>query len=74
VYGCQRPDRPEACVTFWDTASNERYTKYMRRLAGVAGGGVRLLSCRGLWWGGALASLGDSAGSAALGAKTNYHW
>jgi hypothetical protein len=39
VYACQRPDRPEQCVTFWQTSSGEKYTKFIKRLAAVEAAG-----------------------------------
>lgn len=36
VYAFQRPDRPEACVMFWNTVHNERYPKTMKGVLGVA--------------------------------------
>ncbi|KAF4527968.1 hypothetical protein B566_EDAN014960 [Ephemera danica] len=39
VYSYVKPDRPEACVVFWDTKNNECYTKYISRLLGIAAAG-----------------------------------
>jgi hypothetical protein len=48
VYACQRPDRPEHCVTFWQTSSGEKYTKFIKRLAAVAAAGDHcVLAARG---------------------------
>uniref|UniRef100_A0A6A7G3L3 WD repeat-containing protein 35 n=4 Tax=Hirondellea gigas TaxID=1518452 RepID=A0A6A7G3L3_9CRUS len=35
VYTYTRPDRAETCVTFWDTANNEHYVKYIKYLMGM---------------------------------------
>lgn len=35
VYAFMKPERPEHCVMFWDTSSNDRYAKYVRKLVGV---------------------------------------
>ena len=39
VYAFNKPDRAEACVIFWDTKSNERYAKYVKRLSSIRGCG-----------------------------------
>lgn len=36
VYAFTKPERVEACVMFWDTNSNDRYVKYVKRLLGVS--------------------------------------
>ena len=35
VYGFNKPDKAEACVIFWDTVTNERYAKYVKRLIAI---------------------------------------
>jgi hypothetical protein len=35
VYAYTRPDRPEYCVVFWDTKSNEKYVKYVKSLISI---------------------------------------
>eukprot|EP00232_Nephroselmis_pyriformis_P019088 CAMPEP_0182899530 /NCGR_PEP_ID=MMETSP0034_2-20130328/28121_1 /TAXON_ID=156128 /ORGANISM="Nephroselmis pyriformis, Strain CCMP717" /LENGTH=1198 /DNA_ID=CAMNT_0025033565 /DNA_START=181 /DNA_END=3774 /DNA_ORIENTATION=- len=32
VYAFNKPERSEHCVMFWDTATNDRYAKYVKRL------------------------------------------
>ena len=39
VYSFSKPDRVENCVTFWDTATNQKYVKYVKRLIGVGAAG-----------------------------------
>uniref|UniRef100_A0A061SDB5 Wd repeat-containing protein 35 isoform x2 n=1 Tax=Tetraselmis sp. GSL018 TaxID=582737 RepID=A0A061SDB5_9CHLO len=39
VYAFNKPERTEACVMFWDTNSNERYAKYVKRLMSIAAAG-----------------------------------
>ncbi|KAA0197686.1 hypothetical protein HAZT_HAZT001209 [Hyalella azteca] len=47
VYTYTRPERAETCVTFWDTANNEHYVKYIKYLMGmVAAGEHCVLSVR----------------------------
>ncbi|KAJ9582947.1 hypothetical protein L9F63_022708, partial [Diploptera punctata] len=36
VYCCNRPDRPDTTVTFWDTKNNECYHKQVKSLLGMA--------------------------------------
>jgi WD repeat-containing protein 35 len=35
VYAFNKPDKAEACVIFWDTKTNERYAKYVKRLIAI---------------------------------------
>jgi WD repeat-containing protein 35 len=35
VYAFNKPDRPENCVCFWDTSSDERHIKYVRQLLAI---------------------------------------
>ncbi|KAF4016576.1 hypothetical protein G4228_007779, partial [Cervus hanglu yarkandensis] len=35
VYAYTRPDRPEYCVTFWDTKNNDKYVKYVKSLISI---------------------------------------
>mmetsp|Transcript_15599 Transcript_15599/g.37800 ORF Transcript_15599/g.37800 Transcript_15599/m.37800 type:complete len:1119 (+) Transcript_15599:1703-5059(+) len=35
VYAFNKPDKAEACVIFWDTVTNERYAKYVKRLIAI---------------------------------------
>lgn len=35
VYSFSRPDRPEACVMFWDLQTKETHAKYVKRLVTV---------------------------------------
>ena len=39
VYGFTKADRPEHCVVFWDSKSDEKYTKYVRKLIGIKAAG-----------------------------------
>mmetsp|Transcript_9052 Transcript_9052/g.14851 ORF Transcript_9052/g.14851 Transcript_9052/m.14851 type:complete len:1200 (+) Transcript_9052:114-3713(+) len=39
VYSFNKPERPESCVVFWDTKSDERYTKYVKKLMGIRASG-----------------------------------
>lgn len=53
VYAFSKPDRPEQCVMFWGTHSNERNIKYVKRVNHICAAGefcllvtqVRLLDC-----------------------------
>ncbi len=57
VYAFTKPERAEHCVMFWDTNSNERYAKYVKRLVGIQAAGefcvlatkVRISSSQ-RWW------------------------
>jgi hypothetical protein len=47
VYSFNKVERPEDCVMFWDTRTNERYAKYVRGLQGIkAAGRTCLLTTR----------------------------
>ena len=35
VYAFSKPDRPEACVVFWDLQTHESHAKYVKRLVTV---------------------------------------
>jgi WD repeat-containing protein 35 len=35
VYAFTKPEKAEACVIFWDTKTNERYAKYVKRLVAI---------------------------------------
>lgn len=35
VYAYTRRDRPEYCVTFWDTKNNDKYVKYVKSLISI---------------------------------------
>jgi WD repeat-containing protein 35 len=35
VYSYKKPDRKEHCVVFWDTKSDDRYTKYVKKLLAI---------------------------------------
>lgn len=35
VYAFNKPEKSEACVIFWDTKTNERYAKYVKRLTAI---------------------------------------
>ena len=39
VYACTKPDRPEHCVVFWDTKTDEHYTKYVKKLVAIRAAG-----------------------------------
>jgi WD repeat-containing protein 35 len=39
VYAYMKQDRPDFCVVFWDTKSDERYLKYVKKLLTVSGSG-----------------------------------
>jgi WD repeat-containing protein 35 len=39
VYAFSKPDRPETCVMFWGTHSNERNTKYVKRVNHICAAG-----------------------------------
>ncbi|CAB3360361.1 Hypothetical predicted protein [Cloeon dipterum] len=39
VYSTIKADRPETCITFWDTKNNECYSKYVSRLLGISAAG-----------------------------------
>lgn len=39
VYSFTKMERPEHCVIFWNTKTNERYTKYVKRLLHVKAAG-----------------------------------
>ncbi|XP_076068879.1 intraflagellar transport protein Oseg4 [Oratosquilla oratoria] len=39
VYTYTKPERPETCVTFWDTRNNEHYIKHIKYLMGIASAG-----------------------------------
>ncbi|XP_065063167.1 WD repeat-containing protein 35-like [Rhopilema esculentum] len=39
VYAYTKPDRPEYCVVFWDTKTNERYVKYVKNLISISAAG-----------------------------------
>ncbi|MPC30130.1 WD repeat-containing protein 35 [Portunus trituberculatus] len=39
VYTFTKPDRSEACVTFWDTKNNEHFIKHIKYLMGMASSG-----------------------------------
>eukprot|EP01112_Ceratiomyxa_fruticulosa_P023110 TRINITY_DN8707_c0_g1_i1.p1 TRINITY_DN8707_c0_g1~~TRINITY_DN8707_c0_g1_i1.p1 ORF type:complete len:642 (-),score=109.58 TRINITY_DN8707_c0_g1_i1:206-2131(-) len=39
VYAFTRPDRPEHCVVFCDTKSDERYVKYVKKLLAIRAAG-----------------------------------
>jgi WD repeat-containing protein 35 len=39
VYAFSKPDRPEHCVMFWGTHSNERNTKYVKRVNHICAAG-----------------------------------
>lgn len=70
VYACQRPDRPEQCVTFWQTSSGEKYTKFIKRLAAVEAAGDHCV----------LAAAGEQAGEYllilcnAIGSPVDSRW
>lgn len=35
VYAFSKPDRPEACVVFWDLQTHQTQAKYVKRLVSV---------------------------------------
>lgn len=35
VYAFTKPDRPEACVVFWDLQTKETHAKYVKRLVTI---------------------------------------
>eukprot|EP00238_Polyblepharides_amylifera_P008608 CAMPEP_0196598138 /NCGR_PEP_ID=MMETSP1081-20130531/94147_1 /TAXON_ID=36882 /ORGANISM="Pyramimonas amylifera, Strain CCMP720" /LENGTH=1154 /DNA_ID=CAMNT_0041923789 /DNA_START=199 /DNA_END=3663 /DNA_ORIENTATION=- len=35
VYAFNKPDRAEQCVMFWDTETNDRYAKYVKKLLSI---------------------------------------
>jgi len=39
VYAFNKPDRAEHCVMFWDTKSNDRYAKYVKKLLSICASG-----------------------------------
>jgi WD repeat-containing protein 35 len=39
VYAFSKPDRPEHCVMFWATHSNDRNTKYVKRVNHICAAG-----------------------------------
>jgi WD repeat-containing protein 35 len=39
VYAYNRRDRPEQCVVFWDTNTDERYTKFVKNLLSIHAAG-----------------------------------
>eukprot|EP00741_Cyanophora_paradoxa_P024440 tig00022075_g23597.t1 len=39
VYAFNKPDRPEHCVIFWDTKTDERYVKYVKKLIAIQAAG-----------------------------------
>eukprot|EP01012_Entosiphon_sulcatum_P034864 TRINITY_DN4426_c0_g1_i1.p1 TRINITY_DN4426_c0_g1~~TRINITY_DN4426_c0_g1_i1.p1 ORF type:complete len:1254 (+),score=336.39 TRINITY_DN4426_c0_g1_i1:198-3764(+) len=39
VYSFVKPERPEHCVVFWNTKTNEKYTKYVKRLLHIKAAG-----------------------------------
>ena len=39
VYSFMKPDRADYCIVFWNTRTDDRYVKYVKKLMGVAGGG-----------------------------------
>ena len=39
VYSFTKMERPENCVIFWNTKTNEKYTKYVKRLLHVKSAG-----------------------------------
>ncbi|KAK3238460.1 WD repeat-containing protein 35 [Cymbomonas tetramitiformis] len=48
VYAFNKPDRAEHCVMFWDTKSNDRYAKYVKKLINIrACGEYCVLSTKG---------------------------
>ncbi|KAF8068393.1 Wdr35 [Scenedesmus sp. PABB004] len=56
VYAFTKRERPEHCVLFWGTRSNERHAKYVRRVSHIAAHGEFCL----------LASKGEAAGEHVL--------
>lgn len=56
VYAFAKPERQEACVMFWNTSSNERFAKYVRRVSHVAAAGelcllvARVRARVRAWW------------------------
>src|SRR5690349_16203179 len=39
VYAFTKPDRPEHCVVFWDTKTDEKYVKYVKKLLAIRAAG-----------------------------------
>ncbi len=39
VYAFNKPDRPENCVCFWDTVTDERHIKYVKKLIAIRAAG-----------------------------------
>eukprot|EP00794_Sanderia_malayensis_P012081 gene12081-13325_t len=39
VYAFTKPDRPEYCVVFWDTKTNERYIKFVKNMLSISAAG-----------------------------------
>eukprot|EP00899_Mesostigma_viride_P008010 jgi/Mesvir1/1720/Mv21173-RA.1 len=48
VYAFAKPERPEMCIMFWDTSTNDRYAKYVKKLIAIqAHGEYCVLSTKG---------------------------
>lgn len=39
VYAFTKPDRPEHCVVFWDTKTDDKYVKYVKKLIAIRAAG-----------------------------------
>ena len=40
MYAFNKPDRTENCVCFWDTKSDEKHVKYVKKLLQIRAGGT----------------------------------
>lgn len=50
VYAFSKPERQEHCVMFWGTRSNERYAKYVKRIAHISAAGELCLLVTKVWF------------------------
>ena len=47
VYAFNKPDRAEQCVVFWDTHTDEKYTKYVKKLTSIHAAGENCVLATG---------------------------